>query len=172
MPETKLEAVIFTLITAFMMVYCMTLYNMALAGSFTNETFWLALRGMWREFVPITLCAYFISSRIAKRLAFRVVQFGDRPILVILCIQLFTVVSQVGFASILGVQLGYGFDRNFLPHYLMTYCRNFQMALPLQLLLVGPIARFLFRCIFLRRERSKTFGEIQEMEEEILEKTV
>ena len=63
MPETRLEAVIFTLITAFMMVYCMTLYNMALAGIFTNETFWLALRGMWREFVPITLCAYLIASR-------------------------------------------------------------------------------------------------------------
>ena len=86
--------------------------------------------------------------------------------------RLFTVVAQVGFASILGMQLGYGFDRNFLPHYLMTYCRNFQMALPLQLFLAGPLARFIFRSVFLKAEKPKTLSEVQQVDEEILEKTV
>lgn len=40
MPKTKLESVIFTAITAWIMVYIMTLYNTVLAmGSFTNTTF-------------------------------------------------------------------------------------------------------------------------------------
>ena len=37
MPKTKPESVVFTMITAWLMVYIMTLYNHVLAtGSFTN----------------------------------------------------------------------------------------------------------------------------------------
>ena len=38
-------------------------------------------------------------------------------------IQVFTVISQVSLASILGVYHSYGFDTQFIPHYLITYCR-------------------------------------------------
>ena len=67
MPKTRFQSIIFTLITAWMMVYVMTLYNIVLAsGNFENRTFLLALEGMWVEFAIIFLCAYFISSRMAK----------------------------------------------------------------------------------------------------------
>lgn len=151
MPKTRLESIFFTAITAWMMVYVMTLYNTILAtGSFTNSTFLIALKGMWIEYIIIFLLAYFVSGHIAKYFAFRVVQPGDRPIFIIFAIQTFTVVSQVAFASIIGVFHGYGFTGNFIPDYLTTYCKNFIMALPLQLFLVGPLARFIFRHIFLR----------------------
>ena len=151
MPKTKLESIFFTAITAWMMVYVMTLYNTVLAtGSFTNSTFLIALKGMWIEYIIIFLPAYFVSGHIAKYFAFRIVQPGDRPISIIFAIQTFTVVSQVAFASIIGVFHGYGFTGNFIPDYLMTYCRNFILALPLQLFLVGQLARFIFRHIFLR----------------------
>lgn len=94
------------------------------------------------------LCAYFISSPAAKKLAFRVVRPGDRPIAIILTIQVFTVVCQVALASILAVWHGWGFTVHFVPNYLLSYCRNFLMALPLQLLVAGPVARGLFRKIF------------------------
>ncbi len=103
---------------------------------------------MWIEFIIIFLCAFFISSPIAKKLAFRVVQPGDRPIFIIFAIQIATVVCQVALASILGVYHGYGFTAQFIPDYLMTYCRNFVMALPVQLFIAGPIARRLFRVMF------------------------
>ena len=151
MPKTKLESVVFTAITAWLMVYIMTLYNQVLAtGSFTNGSFLTALKGMWVEYVIIFLCAYFLSSHVAKFFAFRVVQPGDRPIVIILTIQIFTVVSQVALASILGVYHGYGFTSQFIPDYLMTYCKNFIMALPVQLFIAGPIARALFRLMFRR----------------------
>ena len=153
MPRTKLETVIFTAITAWIMVYIMTLYNTVLAmGNFTNATFLVALKGMWLEFVIIFLCAFFISGHVAKHFAFRVVKPTDRPIAIILAIQTFTVVSQVALASILGVWHGYGFDSQFVPNYLTTYCRNFVMALPVQLFIAGPIARKLFRLMFRRGE--------------------
>jgi hypothetical protein len=148
------------------MVYIMTLCNTVLAsGSFTNATFGIALRSMWLEFVIIFLCAYFISSHVAKHFAFRVVRPTDRPIAIIFAIQTFTVVSQVALASILGVWHRYSFTSQFIPNYLATYCRNFIMALPVQLFLAGPIARALFRLCF-RRANGK---EEQQIEQEVFE---
>ena len=154
MPKTRTESIIFTAVTAWCMVYGMTLYNLVLAmGAFTNVSFLMALKEMWLEYVIIALCAYFISSPIAKKLAFRVVKPGDRPIAIILSIQVFTVICQVTLASILGVWHGYGFDAQFIPNYLVTYCKNFAMAFPLQLILVGPLCRALFRLAFRRGEK-------------------
>ena len=156
MPETKFQSVVFTAITAWIMVYIMTLYNTVLAtGTFVNGTFLIALKGMWIEFIVIFLCAFFISSHVAKHFAFRVVKPGDRPIAIIFAIQTFTVVSQVALASILGVWHGYGFTSRFIPNYLTTYCRNFIMALPVQLFLAGPLARALFRLLFCRGKSAK-----------------
>lgn len=56
---------------------------------------------MWIEFVIIFLCAYFISSHVAKYFAFRVVKPGDRPIFIIFTIQIFTVVCQVALARLI-----------------------------------------------------------------------
>ena len=106
-----------------MMVYCMTLYNIVLAtGNFTNQMFFIALRGMWIGYA------------------------------IIFAIQTFTVVWRVAFASIIGLYHGYGFTANVIPDYIMTYCRNFVMALPLQILIVGPLARLIFRSIFIREK--------------------
>ena len=80
---------------------------------------------------------------------------GDRSIAIILCIQVFTVVCQVALASILAVWHGNGFTLQFVPDYLSACCRNFLMALPLQLLVAGPIARRVFRAMFHRGEAQK-----------------
>lgn len=54
--------------------------------------------------------------------------------------------------KILGVYHGYGFTNQFIPNYFTTYCKNFIMALPVQLFIAGPIARGLFRSIFRKAE--------------------
>ena len=162
MPETKVESIIFTAVTAWIMVYIMTLYNMVIAGEdFVNATFLVALRGMWLEFVLIFLCAYFIFGPVARRLTFRVVKPEDRPIVIIVTMQIFTVVFQVALASILGVYHSYGLTEQLIPDYIMTYCRNFIMALPVQLFLAGPAARALFRGMF-RRARSAVLLRVRQ----------
>lgn len=144
----------------------MALYNTVLAtGSFTNATFLIALKGMWIEYIIIALLAYFVSSHLAKMCAFRVVQPGDRPICIIFSIQIFTVIWQVAFASILGVYHGYGFTRNFIPDYLITYCRNFIMAFPLQLIIVGPLARLIFRTLFIKHKKDKCINFYKERQQ-------
>ncbi len=139
--KTKTQSIIFTAITAWIMVYIMTIYNTVLATqTFTNTTFLIVLKTMWFEFIIIGICAYFISSPIAKLLAFRIVKPEDRSIAIILLIQIFTVVCHVALASILGVYHGYGFTSQFVPNYLVAYCKNFVRALPAQLLIASPIA--------------------------------
>lgn len=166
MPKTKFESVIFTAITAWTMVYIMTLYNKVLDyGTFTNETFWIALKAMWGEYVISFLCALLISSRVSKFFAFRIVEPGDRPIFIIFAIQTFTVVSQVALMSILGVSERFGVTKQFIPNYLYTYCLNFLMALPAQLFISGPIARLLFRKMFRRangRNEDRVEAELRE----------
>jgi len=172
MPKTRFQTFIFTAITAWLMVYCMTLYNTVLAtDTFTNESFLIALKGMWLEFVIIFLCAYFISGHAAKYFAFHVVVPGDRPIFIIFAIQTFTVIVQVIFASMMATVKIYGIDSLFLPHFITAYCKNFIMAFPLQLILVGPLARFLFRSIFLRGEKkAQSTAEIQQQDETIAQR--
>ncbi len=153
MPKTKFQSFVFAAITAWIMVYLMTLYNIVLAnGVFTNYTFLVTLKSMWIEYVIILLCAIFISSHLAKHCAFRVVKPTDRPIAIIFAIQTFTVVFQVALASILGVYHSFGFDSNFIPNYLVCYSRNFIMAMPLQLFIAGPITRWIFRRLFPQKE--------------------
>ena len=149
MPQTKGESIFFTAVTAWIMVYIMTLYNTVLvAGEFSNHMFLTALKGMWIEYIIIFLLAYFVSGHIAKFFAFRVVQPGDRPIVIIFAIQIFTVVAQVFFASFIGVFHAYGFTGNAIPNYIITFCKNFVMALPAQLFIAGPLARLWFRIVF------------------------
>ena len=155
MPETKVESIIFTAVTAWIMVYIMTLYNTVIAGEdFVNATFLVALRGMWLEFVLIFLCALFYLRSCGKTSDFSYYKTG-RPSHRnhrVRC-RIFTVVFQVALASILGVYHSYGLTEQLIPDYIMTYCRNFIMALPVQLFLAGPAARALFRGMF-RRARS------------------
>lgn len=94
MPKTKLESIVFTAITAWMMVYLMTCYNIVLAsGTFVNATFLTALKTMWMEFILIFLCAYFLSSHVAKYFAFQ------RNFIMALPLQLFLVGPSPGSSS-------------------------------------------------------------------------
>ncbi len=162
MPKTKGESVFFTAITAWMMVFGMTVYNDVLvSGSFTNATFLNALKGMWIEYVIIFLLAFFVAPHFAKRFAFKIVRPGkDRPIAVIMAIQTFTVIAMVFFATFIALYHSHGYNANFVPNYIIAYVRNFVMALPLQLLIVGPIARGLFRAIFRREKKEKVEAAI------------
>ena len=81
MPKTRLQNIIFTLIMAFVMVYAMVCYNIALdKGGMTNEIFLLAFHEipiMW----PIAcILEYFAVEKLSRKLAFRMVSPEDKPI--------------------------------------------------------------------------------------------
>ena len=87
MPKTRLQNIIFTLIMAFVMVYAMVCYNIALdKGGMTNEIFLLAFHEipiMW----PIAcILEYFAVEKLSRKLAFRMVSPEDKPVFITLAI--------------------------------------------------------------------------------------
>ncbi len=144
--KNKWHEVLFTLVTSGLMIYLMGVYNIALhTGGLQYSTFLHAARSFPLEWLIGFLCAFFIASRTAKHFAFKVAQPGDRPIFIILCIQSFTVCTMVPLMSLLGTVESSGLTVDLPVIWLQTVVLNFIMAYPLQIFVVGPLCRRLFR---------------------------
>ena len=151
MPRTKFQNFIFTLMTAILMAYFMIVYNIAITSSdgLINQTFLIALKEFPIEGIIVFLLAFFIASPIAKKLAFRIVNpKEDNKMLIILCIQTFTVLTMVGLMSIYALFSQNLINKNIICNYITLFCKNFIMAYSLQIFLIGPFVRNTFRAIF------------------------
>ena len=87
MQKSKLQNILFTIVMAFVMVYAMVCYNIALdKGQMSNEIFFIAFHEipiMW----PIAcILEYFVVEKLAAKLAFRFVSPQDKPIFITLAI--------------------------------------------------------------------------------------
>lgn len=150
MPKTKFQGFIFTLMTAILMAYLMIVYNIYLtSNNLTNKTFLIALKKYPIELIIVFILAYLVASPLAKRKAFRVVNpKSDNKMLVILTIQTFTVCIMVPLMSIYALFIQNLVNSNVIGNFLILLCQNFKMAYPLQILVVGPLVRSIFRFIF------------------------
>lgn len=85
MPRTTKQSIVFTLMTVFFMVYCMTIYTIVLKlGGLTGPVFSMAIREMWVEFVIVFCLIFFLVTKTAMRLTGRLFTFGeDKPIFII-----------------------------------------------------------------------------------------
>lgn len=156
MPETKFENVIFTMMMVFCMVFSMTVYTLAIQmGGLSSMTFALAIREMWLEYVIVFALIFFVITRTAKKLAFRIVTPGvDKPIFVILSIQCFTVCQIVPVITLIATFLHNG-GNDWFTGWIQTAVLCFPMALFLQVFFVGPLVRNVFRMIFRRKSKFK-----------------
>ncbi len=151
MPQTKFQSIVFTFITAALMCYLMIVYNMALNnGELTGSAFLSALKEFPLEFVIVFVLAFFCAGFLAKRLALRIIDPSkDNPFFFILAIQSFTVCIMVPLMSLYAALIN-SLNAQFFFYWLQAVCLNFIMAYPLQIFIVGPLARALFRLIFKR----------------------
>ena len=149
MPKTKFQDFIFTMIMVIAMVYCMTLYNMALEQGLSYSTFLNALRGMWYEVIAAFLIQKFVAGPIVKRLVFRFFKPGvDQPIFIVIAMAGFTVCFMAPIMTLFVTVLHHGFTTQVLILWLPKLVINFLFALCLQLFYIGPFVRFIFRTIF------------------------
>ena len=151
MPKTKFQNFIFTLITAILMAYSMIVYSVAINSStgLINQTFVIALKEFPIVGIIVFVLAYFVASPIAKKLAFRIVNpKEDNKMFIILAIQTFTVLVMVGLMSIYDLFAQHLVNSNIVCNYIILYCKNFIMAYPLQIFLIGPLVRNVFRIMF------------------------
>lgn len=151
MPKTRFENVVFTLITSGLMIFFMGVYNVAIhTGGLKYSTFIYAAHSFLAEWIIGFFLAFFAAGRLAKYLAFKVAIPQDRAIFIILCIQTFTVCIMVPLMSMVGTIEQNGITAELPVIWLQTAVINFVVALPLQIFLVGPICRGIFRAVFRR----------------------
>ena len=151
MPKTKFQNFIFTLITALLMAYFMIVYSIAINSEYglINKTFKLAFNEFYFEGIIVFALAYFVASPISKKLAFKIVNpKKDNKMLVILSIQTFTVCIMVLLMSFYALFINHLIDKNIICNYIVLVIKNFMMAYPLQVFIVGPFSRKIFRIIF------------------------
>ena len=153
MPKTKFQGIVFTAMMVFCMVYCMTVYTIAMKfGGLSYQVFSLAIKEMWVEYVVVYLLIFFVITNLAKKLAFRIVTPGeDKPIFVILSIQCFTVCLIVPCITLFASFYHNGFSAAWFPQWIQLAAFCFPVALCLQIFFVGPFVRLLFRTIFKKK---------------------
>lgn len=145
MPKTKLQNVIFTLIMAFVMVYAMVCYNIAMdKGGMTNEVFALAFHEipiMW----PIAcILEFFVVEKLATKLAFRIVSPQDKPAFITIAISAMIVCLMCPVMSFIATFLFMDPGKQIIAFGLQKTVQNFPMALCWQIFFAGPAVRNAF----------------------------
>ena len=138
MPRNKKEGIIFGVTMCFFMVCGMSAYNLALVGKLSYTKFAIGL-------IPGFIVAFFfdmvIVGPVAKQLAFKLPIDRNNKLQTILAISLLMVTGMVTFMSVFGLLMRSELPENIVSAYVTAWGMNFIAALPLQLLLVGPISR-------------------------------
>lgn len=152
MPKTKLENFIFTCIMAFIMVYAMICYNIALnLGGMNDRVFGMAfgeLRIMWPVAIILEM---FVMERPVTYLTGRTAT-EDMPFIWKLLIRCsITVCFMCPAMSLVATFLFKNFhEAGLIGTWLQTAALNFPMALGWQIFFGGPLGRLIFRLIFRR----------------------
>ncbi len=153
MPQNKRESLIFTFIMCFFMVLCMSIYNTTLfMGGLSAESLAAAWLGFPVAYVFAMCCDWFIVSKLAKGVAFGfLLKPEDSQLKKAICVSSCMVVPMVIIMSFYGaieMNLHTSQWNSFLLAWGKNIVFNFIVALPLQLLIVGPFTRKIFRTAF------------------------
>ncbi len=153
MPENKFENLIFTIIMAFLMVYAMICYNIAIStGGMRDAVFRMALgelRIMWPLAIVLEMFVMekpvmFLTSRVATK---------EMPFFFVLLIRCsLTVCLMCPTMSLAATMLFKDFhEAGFIGVWLQTAALNFPMALCWQIFFAGPAGRGIFRVLFRKK---------------------
>lgn len=153
MPQNKRESLIYTVMMCFFMVFWMGTYNVILQyGTFNLEVLIASWIGFPIAYVFAMICDWFIVSKLAKGVAFKfLVKPQDSMIKKIICISCCMAIPMVIIMSLYGAVEGAFHTGNWstiFMGWIINIPRNFIMAIPLQLLIAGPIVRKVFRSLF------------------------
>lgn len=157
MPETKPQKLIFTLMTVILMAYFMIVYTIAVNSEtgLVNRTFVIALKEFPIEFIVVFILAFFIANPIALKLALRIFNpKSDNNMLVIIAIQTYTVCIMVALMSVYALFAQNLVNSNVICNWIVLACKNFTMAFPLQIFIVGPLVRNIFKFIYKKQLKS------------------
>ena len=148
MPKNKFQDVVFTIIMATIMVYGMVVYNVALSmGGLINEALLIALHEL-PIMVPIAfVLEFFLVSKLAGMLAFKVMKPDDKPQFITYAMSICICCIMCPIMSLVATILFK--DTKDFATWVQTWALNFPMAIMYQLFYCGPLVRLIFRTIFI-----------------------
>ncbi|MFA9376551.1 MAG: DUF2798 domain-containing protein [Lachnotalea sp.] len=153
MPQNKRESLIYTVMMCFIMVIWMSIYNVSLyMGGLSLESVKEGWIGFPIAYVFAMCCDWFIVSGFAKKLAFgRLLKPDSSVIRKVITVSSCMAIPMVIIMSMYGaieVCIRTGAWNHLLLFWITNIPKNLIMALPLQLIIAGPIVRVLFRKAF------------------------
>ncbi|MCC0684494.1 DUF2798 domain-containing protein [Clostridioides sp. ZZV14-6345] len=148
MPQNRKESLIFTVLMCAFMVFFMSVYNISIHDKFSLNTF----KNAWLDFPTTYIIAmifdWFIVSNVAKKVAFRIINSDTKQIIKAIVISSCMVCGMVICMSLFGAIKSIGSSNTLIAIWILNIANNFIVALPLQLLIAGPLVRFIFRTLF------------------------
>ncbi|MCM1506088.1 MAG: DUF2798 domain-containing protein [Ruminococcus flavefaciens] len=148
MPKSKLQNFFFTVGMVVLMVFSMTVYNLAFEmHGLIYPAFLIALKEMWVEVVFAVIVEILIAGPIARKIAFRYKEFENSPTVQWLLILTFTVVIMCVFMCLFATFMHFGFNGSWFTTFLTMYIRSFPMALFWSALVVEPVVKNIFKAI-------------------------
>ena len=166
MPENKLENFIFTVLMAFIMVYAMICYNIALnIGGMTDQVFLMAfgeMRIMWPAAIVLEL---FVMERPVMYLTSRMINRDTQFPMILLVRCSLTVCLMCPAMSLIATLLFKNYHTaGLVATFFETAVLNFPMALGWQIFFGGPLGRLIFRGIKkLMHKKEMPLEKTQEM---------
>lgn len=153
MPQNKRESLIFSFMMCFFMVLWMSVYNVSInvgeLSFFSLQESWL---GFPVAFIVALCCDLFFVSRFAKGFAFKYIikpeSSNIMKIIMISCCMVIPMVIIMSFYGAIEICIKTGEWNQLALYWIVNLPRNFIMALPLQLIVAGPIIRKIFRAVF------------------------
>lgn len=148
MPKTKFQDFIYTIIMVVIMVYAMVCYNISInMGGLNNNIFLFALKELPLMATVAFLLEFFIISKLAKKITFKLVSPEDtKPIFITVIMSSIIVCLMCPAMSLIGSLL-FNFDNfsNIISHWLQAIILSFPMALCFQVFYAGPFVTFIFK---------------------------
>lgn len=144
MGTTKKEQLLFTTLMCAGMVICMSFYNLLLIEELSPRFFTHMLTGLFPGFAIALLLDIFVVGPAARSILHKVTNEQTKPVKKILFMSTFMIAGMVLFMSLYGVIVSVGITSSFLHDYTNTVLKNVVVALPLQLLVMGPLVRAAF----------------------------
>lgn len=145
MPKSKVQSVLFTIVMAFVMVYALVCYNIALdKGGMSNEIFLIAFHEIVIMLPVAFVLEFFVVEKSATKLAFRIVTPQDRPIFITLAISSMIVCIMCPIMSFIATLLFAHAGNQLIAVWIQKTFMNFPVAFFWQIFIAGPLVRNLF----------------------------
>ncbi|HFK1452685.1 MULTISPECIES: DUF2798 domain-containing protein [Bacillus cereus group] len=148
MPTTRKENLQFGMMMCLGMVIVMTFYNLLMNGSGGPIHIKEIALELLIGFIIALLIEISIVGPCAKKIVFMLPFDKSKKINIIVAMATTMVIGMVFFMSFFGMAMMYLHNGlhgdSFVSMYFSIFIKNFIMAYPLQLIIMGPLVRFLF----------------------------